>query len=173
MLSFFKSALEAVIAVLLAIVGIGSTSPAIQPPNSEVALETSELTQLPISNPNLEIKTPPTEDYKAKIKEQGGESEGQELLYECVGWARANSRFSPPIVKYAKDLKITTQIPRPGSWIVFGEGYFGKLGHVGLVMYVDDYNLTFRRFKFPRGEERIMTININDSWYNILGYYYE
>ena len=92
----------------------------------------------------------------------------------CITFARQQSGFQPPKVSYAKQLPVTHFVPRIGSWIVFGEGYFGRLGHTGIVEAVyglDNEIVQFQGFNFPKCEKRTMLINTKDSKYSVLGYF--
>lgn len=152
---------------LTVLLGTSSADIAIPPENTTPAVE-----QEPI-----QVDEPsPTPIAVSITEELGGEIVESKPKQDCscVAWARANSQFQPPKVRYAKELKITKLEPKQGSWIIFGAGYFGSAGHVGIVDFVNPeykYLVTFTGFNFPHCQKKTMTINVSDPKYNVKGYY--
>ena len=91
----------------------------------------------------------------------------------CVEWVRQYSKVGQaPRVEYAKDLMVNRSSAIPGYWVIFGEGFFGSAGHVGIVRKYEGTMLTFEGCNYPRGERRLMTIDISDyRKYGLKGFF--
>ena len=124
-----------------------------------------------------QIDSPITIATTTEEIEQGGEKPPAVAAdcASCVTWARQNSKMQPPRVRFAKEIPILYEKARIGSWVVFGgRGIWGSAGHTGLVRYVNPENpnlITFEGCNYPSGKRQIMTINVGDGKYDLLGFF--
>ena len=131
------------------------------PVGSEFVAETGEL------GGDVATETPKIEENQAELI-----NHGKQLPFSCITFARAHSKVGqPPKVDFAKNLLNNQSSPVPGYWVIFGEGFFGTAGHTGIIEKFEGYELTFRGFNYPYGQERVMTIDIRDKRYNLKGFF--
>lgn len=186
MFSLFKQALIGLVAV---ITGIGSPELLNEPPASFSGSNESQveiwMEKLPegVFQGNGATSTKKVDYVESPVAlvieepEQGGEKASITAAdcSSCVTWARQNSKMQPPRVRFAKEIPILYEYPRIGSWVVFGgKGMWGAAGHTGIVRYVNPENpylIAFEGCNYPSGERRIMTINVSDGKYDLLGYF--
>lgn len=182
---------QAVIGLFAVIAGVGSSETLSEPPASFSASDVSQieiqLESLPEGQFQGEnatstggvdhVEVPVAVANTTEEIEQGGE---QSVVIKadctsCVTWARQNSKMQPPRVRFAKEIPILYEKGRPGSWIVFGgKGIWGSAGHTGLVLFVNPENpnlITFEGCNYPSGKRRIMTINVGEGKYDLLGFF--
>ena len=175
MLSIIKQTVAGLLTLISGLTTVNSPIPA-EPVNSSV----NEPVQTEVVDYSLSAETPNSSEFVAETAKLGGDTATEtpkEVKKEisCVDWARANSYLSPPRVRFARELKITRLTASNGAWIIFGgKSVFGAAGHAGIVRFVNPDQpriLTWEGHNYPKGQHRIMTININDPKYDVLGFF--